>query len=131
MIFALFKTNLSIRRDCSYIVFSLQENISSKAVQERGFNFDDDRLMRGAWRNEPNPDVCKVNMTLLMHSMFILAIQFLVFALHRETNILCISLSYHSTKQKGCISIFQSITKVVNAIQCITAQLRYHYLMMH
>ncbi|XP_052727588.1 phospholipid-transporting ATPase 3 isoform X1 [Vigna angularis] len=37
----------------------IEENISSKAVQERGFNFDDDRLMRGAWRNEPNPDVCK------------------------------------------------------------------------
>jgi len=70
-----------MRRDCSYIVFSLQENISSKAVQERGFNFDDARLMRGAWRNEPNPDVCKVKMTLLMHSMFILSIQFWVFAL--------------------------------------------------
>ncbi|KAK7348533.1 hypothetical protein VNO80_23091 [Phaseolus coccineus] len=36
----------------------IEEN-TSKAVQERGFNFDDARLMRGAWRNEPNPDVCK------------------------------------------------------------------------
>jgi hypothetical protein len=30
-------------------------------VRERGFNFDDARLMGGAWRNEPNPDSCKVN----------------------------------------------------------------------
>jgi len=70
-----------MRRGCSYTVFSLQENTSSKAVHERGFNFDDARLMRGAWRNEPNPDVCKVNMTLLIHSMFLLSIHFLVFAL--------------------------------------------------
>ncbi|XP_031386164.1 phospholipid-transporting ATPase 3 [Punica granatum] len=32
---------------------------SANAVHEKGFNFDDDRLMRGAWRNEPNPDACK------------------------------------------------------------------------
>ncbi|XP_047964065.1 phospholipid-transporting ATPase 3 [Salvia hispanica] len=31
----------------------------SSAASERGFNFDDARLMRGAWRNEPNPDCCK------------------------------------------------------------------------
>ncbi|AES96443.2 phospholipid-transporting ATPase-like protein [Medicago truncatula] len=37
----------------------LEENISLNAVRERGFNFDDARLMRGAWRNEPNPDSCK------------------------------------------------------------------------
>ncbi|TKY58773.1 Phospholipid-transporting ATPase 3 [Spatholobus suberectus] len=37
----------------------IEENSSPNAVQERGFNFDDARLMRGAWRNEPNPDVCK------------------------------------------------------------------------
>ncbi|KAF7829418.1 phospholipid-transporting ATPase 3 [Senna tora] len=37
----------------------IQENRSPNAVQERGFNFDDSRLMRGAWRNEPNPDSCK------------------------------------------------------------------------
>ncbi|XP_027096446.2 phospholipid-transporting ATPase 3 isoform X1 [Coffea arabica] len=32
---------------------------SSDATHEKGFNFDDARLMRGAWRNEPNPDLCK------------------------------------------------------------------------
>ncbi|KAF7132165.1 hypothetical protein RHSIM_Rhsim09G0116600 [Rhododendron simsii] len=32
---------------------------SSNAVYEKGFNFDDARLMKGAWRNEPNPDMCK------------------------------------------------------------------------
>lgn len=30
-------------------------------TREKGFNFDDSRIMRGAWRNEPNPDMCKVN----------------------------------------------------------------------
>ncbi|OIW20411.1 hypothetical protein TanjilG_11102 [Lupinus angustifolius] len=37
----------------------IEENKSPNVVQEKGFNFDDDRLMRGAWRNEPNPDFCK------------------------------------------------------------------------
>ncbi|XP_027361174.1 phospholipid-transporting ATPase 3-like [Abrus precatorius] len=37
----------------------LEENMSPNAVREKGFNFDDARLMRGAWRNEPNPDSCK------------------------------------------------------------------------
>lgn len=46
--------------DCKRNALSLQENISSNAVRERGFNFDDARLMGGAWRNEPNPDSCKV-----------------------------------------------------------------------
>ncbi|KAI3901768.1 hypothetical protein MKW98_013883 [Papaver atlanticum] len=32
---------------------------STSAEHEKGFNFDDARLMRGAWRNEPNPDACK------------------------------------------------------------------------
>ncbi|CAK7332719.1 unnamed protein product [Dovyalis caffra] len=32
---------------------------SATAVQEKGFNFDDHRIMRGAWRNEPNSDTCK------------------------------------------------------------------------
>ncbi|KAI3733581.1 hypothetical protein L6452_13025 [Arctium lappa] len=32
---------------------------SSHAIREKGFNFDDARLMHGAWRNEPNPDMCK------------------------------------------------------------------------
>ncbi|KAH6801981.1 aminophospholipid ATPase 3 [Perilla frutescens var. frutescens] len=31
----------------------------STAAREKGFNFDDARLMRGAWRNEPNPQCCK------------------------------------------------------------------------
>ncbi|KAL7110245.1 hypothetical protein ACP275_05G012600 [Erythranthe tilingii] len=29
------------------------------AAREKGFNFDDGRLMQGAWRNEPNPESCK------------------------------------------------------------------------
>ncbi|CAL0331481.1 unnamed protein product [Lupinus luteus] len=37
----------------------LEENITTDVVRERGFNFNDARLMRGAWRNEPNPDSCK------------------------------------------------------------------------
>ncbi|XP_062205808.1 phospholipid-transporting ATPase 3-like isoform X1 [Phragmites australis] len=32
---------------------------SAGAVHEKGFNFDDARLMRGAWRNESNPEACK------------------------------------------------------------------------
>jgi len=32
---------------------------SASAVHEKGFNFDDSRIMRGAWRNEPNPEACK------------------------------------------------------------------------
>ncbi|KAG5522348.1 hypothetical protein RHGRI_034508 [Rhododendron griersonianum] len=32
---------------------------SANVVREKGFNFDDARIMRGAWRNEPNPDMCK------------------------------------------------------------------------
>ncbi|OVA11949.1 Cation-transporting P-type ATPase [Macleaya cordata] len=32
---------------------------SASAVHEKGFNFDDARLMLGAWRNERNPDACK------------------------------------------------------------------------
>uniref|UniRef100_A0A9I9E593 Uncharacterized protein n=1 Tax=Cucumis melo TaxID=3656 RepID=A0A9I9E593_CUCME len=34
---------------------------SANAVQEKGFNFDDPKLMRGAWRNEPNSDICFLN----------------------------------------------------------------------
>jgi len=52
-------TNFEIAQLCRII--ALQENRSPNAVQERGFNFEDARLMRGAWRNEPNPDACKVN----------------------------------------------------------------------
>ncbi|KAJ9563811.1 hypothetical protein OSB04_008971 [Centaurea solstitialis] len=32
---------------------------SSSRKRDRGFNFEDARLMCGAWRNEPNPDMCK------------------------------------------------------------------------
>ncbi|GMI90147.1 aminophospholipid ATPase 3 [Hibiscus trionum] len=32
---------------------------STDSVQEKGFNFYDGRLLRGAWRNEPNHDACK------------------------------------------------------------------------
>lgn len=37
---------------------------SSTEAREKGFNFNDARLMRGAWRNEPNPDSCRVNICL-------------------------------------------------------------------
>lgn len=45
--------------DSSVIQFS-QATKSANVVREKGFNFDDARIMRGAWRNEPNPDMCKV-----------------------------------------------------------------------
>ncbi|KAL5725371.1 P-type phospholipid transporter [Ranunculus cassubicifolius] len=32
---------------------------SAPPVHEKGFNFNDDRLMLGAWRNESNPELCK------------------------------------------------------------------------
>ncbi|KAJ0095934.1 hypothetical protein Patl1_16285 [Pistacia atlantica] len=32
---------------------------AANTAHEKGFNFDDPRLLRGAWRNEPNPDICK------------------------------------------------------------------------
>ncbi|CAL5349242.1 unnamed protein product [Camellia sinensis] len=32
---------------------------SSNSVHDKGFNFDNARLMRGAWWSEPNPDMCK------------------------------------------------------------------------
>ncbi|KAF5945304.1 hypothetical protein HYC85_015532 [Camellia sinensis] len=32
---------------------------ASNSVHDKGFNFDDARLMRGAWWSEPNPDMCK------------------------------------------------------------------------
>ncbi|KAE8690796.1 Phospholipid-transporting ATPase 3 [Hibiscus syriacus] len=43
---------------------------STNPVREKGFNFDDVRLMRGAWRNEPNPDACKTWVQLLDMSMY-------------------------------------------------------------
>ncbi|KAK9063424.1 hypothetical protein SSX86_017294 [Deinandra increscens subsp. villosa] len=38
---------------------NIKEKTSSSTAREKGFNFDDARLMHGAWRNEPNPDMCK------------------------------------------------------------------------
>ncbi|KAJ0037280.1 hypothetical protein Pint_23115 [Pistacia integerrima] len=32
---------------------------AANTAHEKGFNFDDPRLLRGTWRNEPNPDICK------------------------------------------------------------------------
>ncbi|XP_042005369.1 phospholipid-transporting ATPase 3-like [Salvia splendens] len=37
----------------------VEAETQSSATHEKGFNFDDARLIRGAWRNEPNPDCCK------------------------------------------------------------------------
>uniref|UniRef100_N1QPZ3 Phospholipid-transporting ATPase 3 n=1 Tax=Aegilops tauschii TaxID=37682 RepID=N1QPZ3_AEGTA len=37
-----------------------EDKRSATAVHEKGFNFDDTRIMRGAWRNEPNPEACMV-----------------------------------------------------------------------
>ncbi|KAL5571596.1 hypothetical protein UlMin_021193, partial [Ulmus minor] len=42
----------------SLMISKMRQN-STNLVQEKGFNFDDVRLMRGAWRNEPNPDLCQ------------------------------------------------------------------------
>ncbi|KAJ0974168.1 hypothetical protein J5N97_016133 [Dioscorea zingiberensis] len=39
--------------------YPLRQNGSATAIREKGFNFDDARLMRGAWRNETNPEFCK------------------------------------------------------------------------
>jgi phospholipid-transporting ATPase len=33
---------------------------SADSVHEKGFNFDDTRLMCGAWRNARDPDICKM-----------------------------------------------------------------------
>ncbi|MFS7958698.1 putative P-type phospholipid transporter [Helianthus anomalus] len=38
---------------------NIKEKTASNTAREKGFNFDDARLMHGAWRNEPNPDMCK------------------------------------------------------------------------
>lgn len=43
------------------IICFLQGYKSANTAHEKGFNFDDAKLMRGAWRNEPNPDLCKVD----------------------------------------------------------------------
>ncbi|KAL8483558.1 hypothetical protein ACS0TY_026298 [Phlomoides rotata] len=36
--------------------FESQVQKQPNAAREKGFNFDDARLMRGGWRNEPNPE---------------------------------------------------------------------------
>lgn len=38
---------------------SLEEVESSSEPHEKYFNFEDSRLMKGAWRNESNPELCK------------------------------------------------------------------------
>lgn len=45
--------------------YFLQVEKSANATYEKGFNFDDPRLLQGAWRNEPNPDICKVDCFVL------------------------------------------------------------------
>ncbi|XP_073305028.1 phospholipid-transporting ATPase 3-like isoform X2 [Primulina huaijiensis] len=37
----------------------VEDQRPSNSAHEKGFNFDDSRLMRGAWKNEPNPESCK------------------------------------------------------------------------
>lgn len=37
----------------------VNETPSTTVVKEKGFNFDDPRLMRGAWRNESDPEIFK------------------------------------------------------------------------
>ncbi|KAH9288213.1 hypothetical protein KI387_032330, partial [Taxus chinensis] len=37
----------------------LNVNRPESEFYEKGFNFDDQRLMGGAWRNEENPEICK------------------------------------------------------------------------
>lgn len=51
----------AFRRVLHYrIIFSFQVTRPPTMIQEKGFNFNDPRLMCGAWRNEHNPDACKV-----------------------------------------------------------------------
>lgn len=45
---------------CLMSLYFLQVEKAANTAHEKGFNFDDPRLLRGAWRNEPNPDICKV-----------------------------------------------------------------------
>lgn len=57
---------------CLMSLFLAQVERSVKAVHEKGFNFDDPRLLRGAWRNEHNPDACKVVCFVLCERMLYL-----------------------------------------------------------
>lgn len=47
--------------------FEMQIENAGSVAREKGFNFDDPRIMFGAWRNEPNPDACKVGFFILQH----------------------------------------------------------------
>ncbi|PWA40067.1 hypothetical protein CTI12_AA566270 [Artemisia annua] len=60
------KTDWTTYKSATFFIFIDFQNSSGSQVQkpshkarEKGFNFNDDRLMHGAWRNEPNPDMCK------------------------------------------------------------------------
>jgi hypothetical protein len=41
-------------------------------VHEKGFNFDDSRIMRGAWRNESNPEICVVKSLLELVKLIVI-----------------------------------------------------------
>jgi len=46
---------------------------SATAVHEKGFNFDDARIMRGAWRNEPKHEACMVDTSDYLRKVFTLS----------------------------------------------------------
>ncbi|CAI5977694.1 unnamed protein product [Closterium sp. NIES-65] len=46
-------------------VSPLKPTGSDDPFKDRGFNFDDKRLLRGAWRNEPTAEICKEFFRLL------------------------------------------------------------------
>ncbi|GBG85508.1 hypothetical protein CBR_g40147 [Chara braunii] len=46
-------------------MYGTGEERSSDAIHEKGFNFDDKRLLKGAWRNESESEVCKEFFRLL------------------------------------------------------------------
>ncbi|KAI3816838.1 hypothetical protein L1987_16543 [Smallanthus sonchifolius] len=84
----------------------------SHTAREKGFNFDDARLMHGASRNEPNPDMCKEFFRFLAICHTVLpegeespeklryqAASPDEAALYKETPVCCMSLR----KKKACI----------------------------
>jgi phospholipid-transporting ATPase len=52
---------------------------SATAVHEKGFNFDDARIMRGAWRNEPNHEACMVDASDYLCNSFTLSLMLVSF----------------------------------------------------
>lgn len=59
--------------DAYFLYFCLQVNRSESsdtAVHEKGFNFDDARIMCGAWRNERDPEICKVDSRIFTKLFF-------------------------------------------------------------